>query len=419
MAGKPVTASNTEGGSSGAGGSDLKVMTLIGVAHFLSHFYILILPPLFPLLTDAYGVGYVELGLAIGLANATTALTQAPVGFLVDRFGARGFLIAGLALFAGATALIGLFPTYPALIVLMVFAGLGNSVFHPADYSILSGAIDGRRMGRAFSIHTFAGFAGFAAAPPVVVALNALIGWRVALILTGGIGVLIALIMLLNSAVLSHRRGAAAGRQRPPAAGTDIRLLLSFPVLASLLMFALLALGNAGITNYSVAALAQIYDLPLAGANLPLTAFLVASTAGVLAGGWMADRTAHQDRAAGCYMVILSLALLPVAALSLPLWLIAILVGISGFFSGAIAPSRDMMVRSITPDGASGKVFGFVTSGFNIGGIIAPLIFGMIMDGGAPRGVFYLVAATGLLTLGSILMTGRQAKQRPPAAAPH
>jgi MFS family permease len=184
-------------------------------------------------------------------------------------------------------------------------------------------------------------------------------------------------------------------------------------------MFALLALGNAGITNYSVAALAQIYDLPLAGANLPLTAFLVASTAGVLAGGWMADRTAHQDRAAGCYMVILSLALLPVAALSLPLWLIAILVGISGFFSGAIAPSRDMMVRSITPDGASGKVFGFVTSGFNIGGIIAPLIFGMIMDGGAPRGVFYLVAATGLLTLGSILMTGRQAKQRPPAAAPH
>ena len=157
---------------------DLKVMSLIGTGHFFSHFYILLLPPLFPLLKDEFGVGYVELGFAIAVLNGVTALTQAPVGFLVDRFGARGILITGLALFSLAIGLVGVWPSYPALLLLMVVAGLGNSVFHPADYAILSAAVDKRRMGRAFSIHTFGGYAGFAVAPPVIVALAAVFGWR-------------------------------------------------------------------------------------------------------------------------------------------------------------------------------------------------------------------------------------------------
>ena len=145
---------------------DLRVISLIGTAHFFSHFYILILPPLFPLLRDVYEVSYTALGLALAVLNGVTALTQAPVGFLVDRFGPRALLVAGLALFSLATGLIGLFPSYPMLLALMVLAGFGNSVFHPADYAILSSAVDQRRMGRAFSIHTFGGHAGFALAPP-------------------------------------------------------------------------------------------------------------------------------------------------------------------------------------------------------------------------------------------------------------
>ena len=200
---------------------DAKVMSLIGTGHFVSHFYILLLPPLFPLLKSEFGVGFVGLGFALAVLNAVTALTQAPVGFLVDRFGARLILIAGLALFSLAIGLIGLWPSYSVLVLLMVVAGLGNSVFHPADYAILSAAIDSRRMGRAFAIHTFGGYAGFALAPPVIVGLTAAFGWRLALLLCGLAGLIVAALMLANSAVLRAGDAGAAGRQaaRPGPAG--------------------------------------------------------------------------------------------------------------------------------------------------------------------------------------------------------
>ena len=201
------------------------MISLIGTAHFFSHFYILVLPPLFPLLRDEFGVGYTALGLALAVLNGVTGLTQAPVGFLVDRFGARTILIAGLALFSLAIGLIGLFPSYPMLIALMVVAGLGNSVFHPADYAILSSAVEQRRMGRAFSIHTFGGHAGFALAPPVIVFLTALFDWRIALALAGAAGLVVSLLLLGERRPAAHRDGpraqdggAVRRRRRPPAA---------------------------------------------------------------------------------------------------------------------------------------------------------------------------------------------------------
>ena len=196
---------------------DLKVISLIGTAHFFSHFYILLLPPLFPLLRDVYGVGYTALGLALAVLNGVTALTQAPVGFLVDRFGARGILIAGLALFSLAIGLIGLFPSYPMLLALMVLAGLGNSVFHPADYAILSSAVDQRRMGRAFSIHTFGGYAGFALAPPVIVFLTAAFDWRIALLLAAAPGLVVSLLLALNGDLRAPRQAGRAGAAREAA----------------------------------------------------------------------------------------------------------------------------------------------------------------------------------------------------------
>ena len=196
---------------------DLKVISLIGTAHFFSHFYILVLPPLFPLLRDEYGVGYTALGLALAVLNGITGLTQAPVGFLVDRFGARVILIAGLALFSLAIGLIGLLPSYPMLLALMVVAGLGNSVFHPADYAILSSAVDQRRMGRAFSIHTFGGYAGFALAPPVIVYLAALFDWRIALALAGAAGLVVSLLLVINGEALHS--GTHPGRRLAARSG--------------------------------------------------------------------------------------------------------------------------------------------------------------------------------------------------------
>jgi FSR family fosmidomycin resistance protein-like MFS transporter len=390
---------------------DLKVVSLIAAGHFLSHFYILILPPLVPLLRGEYGVSYTALGLALAVLNGTTGLTQAPVGFLVDRFGARNILIGGLAVFALATGLIGLFPTYPALLVLMVLAGLGNSVFHPADYAILSASVNVDRMGRAFSIHTFGGYFGFAAAPVTVVFLAGLFGWQWALMICGGAGLLVALLMLANSEVLlddsaRHLARAAQRRRR----GGDLRLLLSVPVLTSLAFFVMLALSHGGLTSFGVSALESLYRVPLVEANAPLSVYLFVSALGVLAGGWAADRTDRHDWLVGACMVLVAIMVAPVAAFTPSLVLVSVLLGVAGFFSGAVAPSRDMMVRAITPPGASGKVFGFVTTGFNIGGLITPLIFGMVMDHSEPRLVFWLVAILSLLTVITVFGTGRHAR---------
>jgi MFS family permease len=389
---------------------DLKVVGLIAAGHFLSHFYIMTLPPLFPLLRGEYGVSYTALGLALAVLNGTTGLTQAPVGFLVDRFGARGILIGGLALFALATALVGLFPTYPALITLMAVAGLGNAVFHPADYAILSASVNVDQMGRAFSIHTFGGYIGFASAPVTVVFLAGLFSWQWALMICGGVGLLVALLMLANSELLlddSARRHARAMQRRR---GADLRLLLSLPILTSLAFFAMLALSHGGLTSFGVSALESLYQVPLVEANAPLSAYLFASAFGVLAGGWAADRTRRHDWLVGTCMVLVAVMAAPVAAFTPSLVLVSVLLGLAGFFSGAVAPSRDMMVRAITPPGASGKVFGFVTTGFNIGGLITPLIFGMVMDHGEPRLVFWLVAILSLVTLITVFGTGRHAR---------
>jgi MFS transporter, FSR family, fosmidomycin resistance protein len=397
---------------------DLKVMSLIGTAHFFSHFYILVLPPLFPLLRDEYGVGYTALGLALAVLNGITGLTQAPVGFLVDRFGARAILASGLALFSLAIGLIGLFPSYPMLIALTAIAGLGNSVFHPADYAILSSAVEQRRMGRAFSIHTFGGHAGFALAPPVIVFLTTLFDWRVALALAGAAGLFVSLLLVINGDLL--RTGAEPGRTsaaRSAQGVAGIRLLLSGPILMALLFFAMLAVSHGGYMSFSVAAIEALYRVPLAQANLPLTLFLAASAIGVLAGGWIADRTQQHHHVVGWSFLVVAFVSALIPELLPPLVVTAGLFALAGFFSGVVAPSRDMMVRAVTPPGASGKVFGFVTTGFNVGGIAAPLLFGAVLDYGDPGLVFWAVAALSLLTLLVVYATARSGQQPRAAAA--
>jgi MFS family permease len=395
---------------------DLKVISLIGTAHFFSHFYILVLPPLFPLLREEFGISYTALGVALAVLNGVTGLTQAPVGFLVDRFGARTILIAGLALFSLAIGLIGLFPSYPMLLALMVIAGLGNSVFHPADYAILSSAVEQRRMGRAFSIHTFGGHAGFAMAPPVIVFLTALFDWRIALALSGAAGLIVSLLLVANGDLLHSETDH--GRRTATPSGAGVRLLLSGPILMALLFFAMLAVTQGGYMSFSVAAIEALYRVPLAAANVPLTAYLAASAIGVLAGGWIADRTRRHHHVVGVCFLLVALVSASIPELRPPLALTAVLFALAGFFSGVVAPSRDMMVRAVTPPGASGKVFGFVTTGFNVGGIAAPLLFGAVLDYGSDPGlVFWTVAGLSLLTLLVVYATARSGQQHATAPA--
>jgi len=391
---------------------NVKVIGLVSAGHFFSHFYLLLLPPLFPLLRDVYGVGFTELGFALTAFSVATGLTQAPIGFLVDRYGARTILICGLLLESLCFALIGMIPLYGALVGLMIVAGLFNAVYHPADYAILNASVDARRMGRAFSIHTFAGYLGAAVAPVAMFSLMTVLDWRTSLMICAACGGVVAVLIMFNSDVLHDAAPArSANSETGVHARRGIHLLLSGPILMGLLFFVGISASGHGMTQFSASALHLLHDVSMTKAGAVLSAFLFAAPLGVLAGGWLADRARRHDLIAALCFVVVAAAAFMVAVMPLPIQVTALLFAIAGFFSGLVAPSRDMMIRAVTPPGEMGKVFGFVSTGFNIGGMIAPIMFGYILDRGDPRLVFVAVAIISILTVATVLSAGRQGRQ--------
>lgn len=391
---------------------EIRVVGLVCSGHFFAHFHLLLLPPLFPLLRDFYDVGFTELGFAIATVAVTTGVAQIPFGFLVDRYSARTILIAGTFAESVAIALVGLFQSYWALVALMALAGIANAVYHPADYAILNASVDKKRIGRIFSIHTFAGVVGDALAPATVLFLSAFMGWRMALFACGMFGALVAIMMWMNSSLLHDATQAphAAAAGGPPQR-TGMALLLSVPVMMGLLFFAGISMTGRGFNTFSVSALHELYQTPLSAATMVLSAYLFTAPVGVLAGGWAADRFSRHDiHVAGCF-VVMATSVFVIAAFDPPLFVIGMLFAISGFSHGFVAPARDMMIRSVTPPGQMGKVFGFVSTGFNVGGVIAPILFGWLLDHSSPRNVFWATGLMALLTMMTVLVTGAKGRR--------
>jgi MFS family permease len=386
----------------------LRTLAAISVAHWVSHFHMFVLPMLFPFLKQQLGIDYIQLGFALTVFAVITGLTQAPMGYLADHIGARKVLLMGLTLGGFALILLGLHLSYTSLIASAVLLGLANSVYHPANYAILSGHMDEARMGRAFSIHTFAGYFGGAVAPPIVAALVATIGGHGALIVSGALGPLVALLLL----VVGIPDASAADRKidgvHPPRATVITPALIVLTVF-----FMLLSLSSAGINNFGVVALMSGYGRSFSSANIALTAFLGASAIGVLAGGFLADHTRrHGQVAAACFAANAAIVFV-IAAIALPSPLLMAAMALAGFLGGVIAPSRDMLVRNAAPPGAAGRAFGIVSTGFNLGGIVSPLLFGWIMDQNLPHWVFGASVVFMVLTVLLSLVTER----RPHSAA--
>jgi len=399
--------------------SDARVISLVGGAHFFSHFYILVLPPLFPVLKAELGLSYTALGGVLTAFSLASGVAQYPVGVAVDRFGARGFLIVGLTVLASAVALMSLVDSYWPLLMLAFVAGLGNSVFHPADYSILSASVRESRLGRAYSIHTFSGHVGWSVAPPVVIFLTALWSWRTALAIVGSVGLVMVLVLVFQSRALKSDHQTHAQHAADRAAGSALQrtvgLLAAPPILMMFVFFVATAAVTVGMASFTPSALSALFDTPLVAANGALTAVLVGGAAGVITGGFVADKVGRLDAVAAIGFTAGSVAMCLVAFVAMPFWALVAVFGFAGFMIGMISPSRDLMVRAVTPPGASGKVFGFVSAGLDVGGALAPLIFGWILDMGAPRGVFLGAAA---MMMVSLLAALGAARFRPRAAAP-
>jgi MFS transporter, FSR family, fosmidomycin resistance protein len=382
---------------------DARVIGLVGVAHGLSHFFQLALPPLFPLLRAEFDVSWTLLGALVSVFYAASGIVQFIAGFWVDRFGARPVLLAGMAFVAGGAVLAAFAPTVGWLFPIVMIMGAGNGVFHPADFAILNANVAPRRLGHAYSTHGIFGNLGYAIAPVVSFGLAALVGWRTALGAMGLVGVLVLGVMAVQRSYLTSHRAADAHAHTLRG---SFALFRHAAILACFAYFIVQTTASVGMQTFAGSALNAGFNVPLALANSAVTAYLLGGSAGILIGGFLAARSDRHDRIAAGGLLVASIltglvALGPASTQLLPLF------AAIGFAVGATGPSRDLIVRSATPKGAAGRVYGFVYSGLDVGATLGPLWFGLLLDHGLAAQMFMAVALLLVIAIMTVLRAQR------------
>lgn len=383
---------------------DFRIIGLVGSAHFMSHVYVFMLPPLFLYAHVAYGASFEQLGFAMAVFGFFSATLQVPAGFLVDRIGSSALLIAGLALSGTGAAIVGLIPAFWGLMLGFGVLGIANTVYHPSDYAILSHGVSAPRIAHAYSIHTFLGMAGQAATPAFMLAMAAVFGWRSGFLAIAAVTYAVALLLLLQKDALSDRHPARSS-DAPHKASTALpresrwRLLTSGPILKGFVFFAFLTMTGSALQYYTIVGFGALNGTPTDMASAGLTAFLVFNAVGVLSGGVIAERFKHPLRIATIGLAASGAMILVLAWADLHAAIFVAVMALTGILNGAIMPSRDLIVRAVTPPGAFGIVFGFVTAGFNVGGVASPLLYGWFMDAHMPRMIFICAAAFTALAL--------------------
>jgi MFS transporter, FSR family, fosmidomycin resistance protein len=396
---------------------EARVIALVTGAHYASHVMQLAVPMLFPILHDALGVDFAALGLFATAFFSASGLGQPAAGLLVDRYGADRLLIGGLALLSGAIVAIGLVSAYWMLLPLGFLAGLGNSVFHPADLSILSHRVRDERLGRAFAMHNFTGSLGYATSPLIVPFIAVTANWRTALIVTGGAGLVLAGVLvaqrrlLAGQSSITPRRGSAAAAPN----AWNFAVVRSPVILMAFAYFALVSFAGGGIQAFGPTALTLGYGLSLSAAAFAVSVYLIGSASGILIGGFLADRTQQHHRVAMAGVGVTSALMLVLSNTSAGSWLIMPIMLIAGASNGLTAPSRDVLIRRTAQGAGLGSVFGFVYSGFDLGSATAPFLFGILLDRQATHHVFLGVAIAFALAVFTVMQVQQRATARTPA----
>jgi MFS family permease len=390
--------------------SDVRVVGLISLAHGSSHFFHLILPPMFPWLKAEFGFNYAELGLLMTIFFVVSCIVQAASGFLVDRIGARPVLFAGVGLLALAALTYSQSNGYAMLVLGAVIAGCGNGVFHPVDYTLINHKISPPNLPYAYSIHGVTGYIGWAAAPAFMVAVASIADWRIAFLSAAVLEALILLTLWISRARLIddvHARReesqASHAQSNPGGAPMSTFGFLKLPVVWLCWIFFFFSMAaTTGLQSFAPTALFKIYDIAVSSGNYYLTLMSMGGAGGMLLGGYLATKLKVPERIITiCFTVNIVMGLLLATGL-IPIELIVIAFIVIGLGLGIAAPSRDLMIRSATPSGSSGRVYGIVYSGIDLGAAMSPLIFGIFLDIGLPKLLFVGVALLQLM----IILTG-------------
>jgi MFS family permease len=401
---------------------DAAVIGLVSGAHCFSHLYIFAIPTALAFLAKDPALAHLDLSFArLGLVFSAFSLAsggfQYLMGVLADRIGAKRVLFGGMTMLATCVTLFGFADSYWQLLLLGFLAGAGNSVFHPVDYAIMGANVSSQRLAPAFSIHTFAGYAGFALGPLTVGLLAELYGWRTAFHAIGVAGLVLTLLVLSQRRRIAGEPPPKAERGRSMADTLGLGLILTPPILLMFLFYVLSGGLSLGLNSAIPPGLHKLWDIPLASAAFAVTAFMFGGAFGTLVGGLIATRTRRLEMVALSGFGASGLVLVFAATVPLPFVLLLATLLLAGFLFGTITPSRDMMVKSITPPGHSGKVFGFVASGFDVGGVIFPPLFGWFIDNGAPAWVFYGAALIMILAFLAAIAATRISRPLPVGAA--
>jgi MFS transporter, FSR family, fosmidomycin resistance protein len=391
--------------------NDAKVIGLVGLGHGTSHFFHLLLAPLFPWLKDAFALSYAELGLLMTVFFVVSGAGQAAAGFVVDRIGALPVLLGGLALLCLAALGLASSQSYPVLMLFSALAGLGNSVFHPADFTVLNRRVTVQRLGHAFSVHGLSGALGWAAAPVFMAGLATLFHWRIALLAAALLAFVVLAVLFTWRNLLDPGELAASVAQPARQSGKNESIaFMRVPAVWMCFGFFLIAsLSFGGIQSFAPAALRDLYAISFTFATACITAYMLASAVGLIAGGFAAARTQYHDRIIAVAFSISGGTAALVALGAAPVWAVMPMLAVIGFGGGLAGPSRDLLVRAAAPANATGRVYGVVYSGMDIGLAISPPIFGALMDSQHPGWVFALIGAFQFIALATAVGVGERA----------
>lgn len=400
------------------GKSDFEVIGLVGLAHAVSHFFHLMLPPLFPWLMRDMGLNFTQVGFLMSVFFTISAIGQALAGFVVDRTGARMVLFIGIGLLCASATVLALATDYSMLIACASLAGMGNSVFHPVDFTLLNHRVTPPRLGHAFSMHGLLGNLGWALAPVLMAGTAALAGWHTAGLVAAVLAASVLVLLVVRREAIADvaRPTVSEARQQAASAqpGSSLGFLASGAVWLCFAFFFLSTMAFGILQSFAPSALDHVYGVGLALATSALTAYLVGSAAGMITGGFLAARSADNDVLIARALAISALVAVLIASGWVPGWTIVVLMAIMGFGVGIAGPNRDLLVRKAATarfgKASFGRVYGFVYSGLDAGMALAPVIFGRMMDAGRFQSVLAGVAVLQALAILTALRVGVRAR---------